>query len=106
MDAKTIYQNMTKGEWVPSNETILNDRYVKVCQFFNKMEEDYENKNANKAAICSAVNSTYGKGINPESVWQMLNQLKEYVEFCEREPQRMKNTFYKDFKKVLASANL
>ena len=51
MNQTEIFQNMTKGEW--------NDE----AQIIPSM--------ANKLAKFSAVNNTYGKGINPESVEKM-----------------------------------
>lgn len=59
MTQQEIFQNMTKGEWTG-------------VEFDSKRRP--VQRAHNKAAAAIAVNATYGKGINPESVekWQNL----------------------------------
>lgn len=65
---KEIYDNMTKGVWHLEMEF--------VCSITRKTKPLYEDLNLpDGAAIVSAVNNTYGKGINPEAVPQMQHAL-------------------------------
>jgi hypothetical protein len=70
---KEIFDNMTKGEWSLQREFIVS---------LNKRKPLFDSFNLpDSAAIVSAINNTYGKGINPESVELMqsaLQQLKSY----------------------------
>jgi len=47
-------------------------------------EESYNNWKDNAAAIVTAVNNTYHKGINPEAVPEMLEVAKEVREWYEK----------------------
>lgn len=118
MTQQEIFQNMTKGELSATYHvglTPLNVRFKAVHyksvidkheNYANAHGKSDINTEANAAAIVLAINNTYGKGINPEAVEELVNQLRQYVEFIEREPVRPRNSFYHDFKKALAAAEL
>ena len=104
MKQTEIFQNMTKGEWYLSGSPVALNRYkipfksVKTSKgiggviiasvmgntlpptdFPTHAERKKLNAEANAAVIVSAVNNTYGKGINPESVEKMRDALS----FCQ-----------------------
>jgi hypothetical protein len=55
----------------------------------------FESK-ANAIAICEAMNSTYGKGIDPSSVPELLEALKDLMDVCKKDlPWYDQNTFRK-----------
>lgn len=74
MDQTEIFQNMTKGEWSeePHNASFLTANNIGIARFYDRMDDDYPNTRANICAVISAVNNTYGKGVNPESVEKMI----------------------------------
>lgn len=74
--------SVTKGEW-----KFASTMQSEVTQFYTSLDEDtmfaithnevnFSEKRGNNEAICNAVNNTYQKGINPESVPLMLEALK------------------------------
>lgn len=79
--------SVTKGEW-----KFASTMQSEVTQFYTSLDEDtmfaithnevnFSEKRGNNEAICNAVNNTYGKSINPESVPLMLEALKEAVSY-------------------------
>jgi hypothetical protein len=55
-----------------------------------------ENETANAKAIVSAINNTYGKGIDPSSIPELLEALKDLMDVCEKDlPWYDQNTFRK-----------
>lgn len=114
MDAKTIKEQMTKGEWKPSfteypknpkkiydGVCVILDNHFSGGQFIEKIVDTvlpdsdevyakiHQNIEADVHAITTAVNNTYGKGLNPEVYedvvngldWalSMLNELNDYT---------------------------
>jgi hypothetical protein len=80
MNQQEIFQNMTKGEWKELNGFISDSDDNLICQFFDRFEDDMELALFNRPAIISAVNNTYGKGINPESVENLYKLLEKELE--------------------------
>jgi len=79
MNQQEIKNNMTQGTWVVTHdEHIQADSdigyFIADCGFKNS-NKDFAFKH-NPHAIVHAINNTYGKGINPESVSDMYNALK------------------------------
>jgi copper chaperone CopZ len=76
MNAQEIKQNMTKGEWVVDGQDIINQEKCMACDVFGLSDVQIE---ANANAITTAVNNTYGKGIDPTKVEQMFEELQSIV---------------------------
>jgi hypothetical protein len=79
MTQQEIFQNMTKLPWfwhVQGSKLILTGEFAEMKVATMNVEVD---DHTNVKAIESAVNNTYGKGINPESVEKM----KQALELCE-----------------------
>lgn len=79
MTHQEIKKNMTQGTWVVTHdEHIQADSdigyFIADCGFKNN-NKDFSFK-YNSIAITHAINNTYGKGINPESVPEMFNALQ------------------------------
>lgn len=76
MTAQEIKKNMTQGEWevgALGEDTIYSN--AKEDQCLGTMDCDYgtfENDKANVLAIVTAVNNTYGKGIDPAIVPELV----------------------------------
>lgn len=65
------------------NSALPKDMYETICTLSGlNGNEAGETAKANAKAICNAVNNTYQKGINPESVPLMLEALKELHHAC------------------------
>ena len=84
MNQQEIKENMTQGEWVvsPTNWSDIEfGVYDKEKYAFGTFVVGSCNSNfyelgvSNTLAITHAINNTYGKGINPESVSEMYNAL-------------------------------
>jgi hypothetical protein len=73
MTQQEIFQNMTKGEWAFNPEISATDKLLRRQMF-------------DTAASATAVNNTYGKGINPESVGEYAAIVKELAELDNMEP--------------------
>jgi len=78
MNQQEIKENMTKGTWVVTyDEHIQADSdigyFIADCGFKNS-KNDLAFKH-NPHAITHAINNTYGKNINPESVSEMYDAL-------------------------------
>jgi hypothetical protein len=76
MNQKEIKANMTQGTWsvTPVNVVVnINNGNIDFWHFDNKMVG--HNPTANATAVTHAINNTYGKNINPESVPDMYNAL-------------------------------
>ena len=82
MNQTAIFQNMTKGEWYNDDVTVWRNA-EKIAQLWNKLEEDFANTPYNAFAIKHAVNNTYGKGINPESVEKLRDALYFLNQFAD-----------------------
>lgn len=96
MTQTEIFQNMTKGEWEVMQPQWTEKRYTKGGPFhsivtyaiatdrgqhvteFTKDHKLEKYASADANAVALAVNNTYGKGINPESV-EKLKAFAEYV---------------------------
>jgi len=78
MTQQEIKANMTQGTWV-----VTHDEHIQADSDIGYFIADCGFKNNNKdlsfkyntLAITHAINNTYGKGINPESVPDMFNAL-------------------------------
>lgn len=73
MNQQEIKENMTQGTWSvnPIYDIVTNE-------VENRCDCGYSSivaKKENSLAITHAINNTYGKGINPESVSEMYNAL-------------------------------
>ena len=80
MTQQEIKSKMTKGEWVVDNvDDIINNG----DGLPNPSIEFSRNIVANGYAICSAINNTYGKGINPEKVEILYKALEASCIFLE-----------------------
>lgn len=78
-------QGHTPGEWVQGKRTdtkewtqiFANNKIVAEVQPINKrgnrQQGDFDKEDANVKAICTAVNSTYKKGLNPEAFEEVVN---------------------------------
>lgn len=67
---------MTPTPWTSDGcQVHAKGKYLLAAQSGSSLEED----KANSIAIVSAVNNTYGKGINPEAVQDLLECLKNIV---------------------------
>ena len=78
MTAQEIKKNMTAGEWVVS---AVNGADIHTAAFepiVQCRDWGYENAcdRANAAAITTAVNATYGAGIDPACVGEMIKMLE------------------------------
>ena len=84
-----IKEKMTQGEWQLVHRTVI-EKPVRIQEHFAIAPEggptmaflpdgriDIQESNAH--AIVTAVNNTYGKGIDPETVPELLKQLKALV---------------------------
>lgn len=77
MEPKLIKENMTKGEWSikkHNSYVIETNEGAEICATFGDCTSEEEDI-SNRAAIVSAVNNTWGKGINPEKVEEMYDML-------------------------------
>ncbi len=96
--------DITPGDWVQGKRTdtkewtqiFANNKIVAEVQPINKrgnrQQGDFDKEDANVKAICTAVNSTYKKGLNPEAFEEVvklltdsLPHLKELMEWWDRE---------------------
>lgn len=87
MTQKEIKKEMTTGEWVCDTTLTNIDSIATKCIEISSnkaswwiayVQDDKYCKNSGEhdaAAIVSAINNTYAKNINPESVSEMLNTL-------------------------------
>jgi hypothetical protein len=75
MTQKEIKEKMTTGEWVYTSKDMTSINYGSIDCWTLDSVGNTHNTVANAAAIVSAINNTYGKNINPESVSEMLNTL-------------------------------
>jgi hypothetical protein len=77
---------ITKGEWKISedNDIIVNNgnSITVIAEIDCNYNANWE---ANAEAICNAVNNTYGKGINPEAVPDLVEVLKSLSIYNDRE---------------------
>jgi hypothetical protein len=87
MTQQEIFQNMTYGQW---KEVEADSTYsiIKKDEQFGRIFicEGIRGKGygmADALAITSAVNNTYGKGINPESVETLVKLLEEAGQFIQ-----------------------
>jgi hypothetical protein len=79
MESQEIKGKMTKCEWIAvfnkeKNHISIQERCFDeelydgtVCGIWD-VHGNYDNCNANAAAICNAVNNTYGQNISPEQI--------------------------------------
>jgi len=77
--------DITPGDWVQGKRTdtkewtqiFANNKIVAEVQPINKrgnrQQGDFDKEDANVKAICTAVNSTYKKGLNPEAFEEVVN---------------------------------
>jgi hypothetical protein len=91
MDAKTIFENMTKGEWQimnghPSeiNSTKSRDSFIQCNDLSKDFHGTSETDKANAELIAMMHRETVGKGINPEGVEKMKDTLKSALYFMEQ----------------------
>lgn len=86
MDSKTIREKMTQGEWINHTDTISDDTIftkdpsnggdiVCLSPIVQGWEYSAANWRANAHAITSAVNGTYGAGIDPCKVKEMYDAI-------------------------------
>jgi hypothetical protein len=83
MTQQEIFQNMTKLPWfwhVQGSKLILTGEFAEMKVATMNVEVD---DHTNVKAIESAVNNTYGKGINPESVEKMRTYIQYEYELYE-----------------------
>jgi hypothetical protein len=76
MNQQEIKANMTQGTWIANDNYCIveiNKGSIEIWE----MDDDrcMHDAKANAEAITHAINNTYGKGINPESVPDMFNAL-------------------------------
>jgi hypothetical protein len=76
MNQQEIKANMTQGTWIANDNYCIveiNKGSIEIWE----MDDDrcMHDAKANAEAITHAINNTYGKGINPESVPDMYNGL-------------------------------
>ena len=77
MTQQEIKENMTKGTWVSSNAYCIVEINKGSIDLWDIDEDrNIHDPKANALAITHAINNTYGKGINPESVPEMYNALQ------------------------------
>jgi len=102
MDAKTIKEQMTQGIWeatfteYPEEPTVIYDgvgivdnhrhgKYTrKICDSILPHDDEtyikhHPNIEADMTAIATAVNNTYGKGLNPEVYEDVVGSLQSLV---------------------------
>ncbi len=87
MKATEIKSKMTQGEWKNLKNPIHSAEYIGVAQNVPTVcvvSAKNPNKEANAAAITTAVNNTYGKGVDPEAVESLLYELKHTLSMLER----------------------
>lgn len=105
MKANEIFQNMTKGEWITTQNHVPNTNPKIKCLAPNDVARTiigellihsagnyHINENeaqTNAEAICNAVNNTYGKGIDPGVVPEMLKLLQRYEYYFEELHERL-----------------
>lgn len=70
-----IKENMTQVRWEARKDKIFKDISYIVDEWGDNIAEDILHKDAQ--AIVTAVNNTYGKGINPEAVGELVEALKK-----------------------------
>lgn len=77
MTQQEIRKNMTNGEWsidlVSDSDVIIKSIRHTTYAVASLVDKQNEDAVASGYAIISAVNNTYGKGINPESVEKSFN---------------------------------
>ena len=118
MNQTEIFQNMTKGKWLTqkwvevkgescvseitaANGVPYGTGVAKVVYEGNQnLNAEVINGTAN--AIISAVNNTYGKGINPESVEKMKSVLQKIQDWTETAA----NFPYAELKEALTPSKL
>ncbi len=97
--AQEIRKGMTQGEWVTDFEdNIISDNDKSVADTLWGENGDYE---CNAAAICTAVNNTYGQNIDPAKVPEMVHMLETILGY-----QSPVSELYPDIKSLLTSAKL
>lgn len=78
-----VLKGITKGEWaydfITDHESLNNFYIHNYDKTVVKLIGNSEQCETNAKAICNAVNNTYGKSINPESVPLMLEALKNII---------------------------
>lgn len=76
MTQQEIKENMTQGTWIEDDciPKSINNQLV-ICWKQDKWLNNHDSV-ANCLAITHAINNTYCKGINPESVPEMYNALQ------------------------------
>ena len=81
MTQQEIKKNMTQGTWnfTPKYDITIND----INQGCDCGHTSILVSKENTLAITHAINNTYGKGINPESVSEMYNALKLLAAYFE-----------------------
>lgn len=77
MEQKEVKKNMTAGQWHIISGQILADDAI--CQMPSLPMDDSDSANA--AAICHAVNNTYGQNIDPTKVPEMVHMLKTVLSY-------------------------
>jgi len=89
MNQKEIKANMTQGTWIvsPSGWSDIEfgvydkEKYAFGTFVIGSCNSNfYQLSTCNTLAITHAINNTYGKGINPESVPDMYNALQMVVD--------------------------
>jgi hypothetical protein len=76
MNQQEIKAKMTQSDWVYTSKDMTSINYGSIdCWTLDSIGNTH-NTVANAAAITHAINNTYGKGINPESVPDMFNALQ------------------------------
>ena len=85
MNQQEIFQNMTKGKLFRDESGFVstNSSAEGLLMFAdaNVNDRDIDEREANTEAIITAVNATYGKGINPKGIEKM----KTMLEFLQNE---------------------
>lgn len=81
MTQQEIKANMTQGTWVSSDTYCIVEINKGSIDLWG-IDDDrcMHDAQANAAAIVHAINNTYGKNINPESVPDMYNVLQMVVD--------------------------
>jgi hypothetical protein len=76
MNQKEIKANMTQGTWESNLDAIVDINKGSINLWGIDRVGRHHNTTPNALAIVSAINNTYGKNINPESVPDMFNALQ------------------------------
>lgn len=110
MDSKQIYEGMTKGEWLIHDRAFCSVTsngvdVIAACGTSSSNVEDLlPRQTANANAITSAVNGTYGVGIDPCKVKEMYDMLQNLTYLVKHDPKQTRT--YKELTELLNAAKL